>query len=266
MKLPVVNLYFDLDTANQADSVVISKAIDAETVHTFKEGDTYTARVHLRKNYSDNVSDYHQLGSEHELILVVSVAENAVDDIPYLCYQNTFEEVFDEDGDICYEALLDFATQESLDFLADVDTRTARIELVVRDKNLGYQKSYQGDITLIASLLKGAVRDIGAASINVGSYQSVVSIANGIVDQRILDLRAGAPVEFDTLYELAEYAQKVRSHEIVVGDFQSYLDGKTLADQNLTVTALNQLAVDTSTYDVSHEPWMPREVLASIVE
>ncbi len=102
-------------------------------------------------------------------------------------------------------------------------------------------------------------------SINFGSYSTVVSLASGIVDERILGLKNGAPVEFDTLYELAEFAQKVRSHEVMVGNYYDYLDGKRLADQNLTVVSLGNLAIDTSTYAVSHEPWRPIEVNAQIV-
>ncbi len=86
-----------------------------------------------------------------------------------------------------------------------------------------------------------------------------------VADGQSVQFRYEAPVEFDTLYELAEFAQKVRSHEVMVGNYYDYLDGKRLADQNLTVVSLGNLAIDTSTYAVSHEPWRPIEVNAQIV-
>lgn len=266
MILKPIDLFFNLDALTEEDSISTSKESDADKLLRFKEGDTYKIRVHLRKEYDDATSSYQQLESNYELILVSAAIDNAVDSLNYLCYTDQFEEIQDEDGDICYEGILSFATQEAIDFLSSNDSRQARIELIIRDKALGHQQSLQGDMFLDASLLKSTVEPLGKPSINIGSYSTVQELASAIVDERILDLKDGAPLEFDTLYELAHYAQKVRSHEIVVGDFQSYLDGKKLADQNLTVTQINQLAVDTSTYEVSHEPWRPRSVDAIVVE
>ena len=57
----------------------------------------------------------------------------------------------------------------------------------------------------------------------------------------ILGLKDGAPVEFDTLYELAEAAMGMQSLRAEIGNFQDYLDGKELADSGLTITQLGQI-------------------------
>jgi len=267
MIIKPVDLFFNIDVLGESsEGLVLSKIDDQDRVYSFTEGDTYPIRVHLRKNYDNDSSTYHQLDDEHELILLSASIDNAVDELVHISYSNKFDEVADEDGDICYEGVLDFATQSAIDILSTNSSVTLTLELVIRDKIYGTQRSLQGEISLHASLLKGAVKEVTNPSIHIGSYSSVVSIANGIVDKRILDLRAGAPLEFDTLYELAHFAQKVRSHEVVTGDFCDYLDGKKLADQNLTVVSLGNIMMSESTYSVSYEPWRPKEVTAEVVE
>lgn len=267
MIIKPVDIFFNIDVLGESrEGLVASKVSDADRSYFFTEGDTYPVRIHLRKNYAGSNSIHHQLDGEHELILLSANINNAVDELNHISYSNKFDEVVDEDGDICYEGILDFATQSAIDILSEDANVPLTLELVVRDKLLGTQRSIQGSISLNASLLKGAVKELDNPAINIGSYSSVVSIANGIVDQRIFDLKAGAPVEFDTLYELAHFAQKVRSHEIVVGDFCDYLDGKKLVDQNLTVVSLGNIMIDSSTYTVSHEPWRPKEVTAAIIQ
>lgn len=262
MILDPINLYFNLDARDS--SLVESKEFTTSVTPYFNEGDTYKVRIHLRKNYVDNVSEAHQLDDKHSLILASAVVSNSAE-TDYISYQDKFELVLDEDGDACYEGVISFATQSAIDLLSNSTSQEITLELVVVDKLFGNQYTLQGSCTVNASLVKGAIKELNQTSINIGSYSSVVSLATGIVDSRILDLKAGAPVEFDTLYELAEYTQKIRDIEVKLGDYYSYLDGKKLADQNLTVVSLGNLAIDTSTYVVSHEPWRPIKVEVALV-
>lgn len=257
-----VDIYFNLDS--KVDSIIESiestNAVDLQ----FYEGDAVEANIYLTKEV-DGVRKSFALKPDQRIVLAGAVADDAVTELSYLLYQDKFDLVYDIFGNECYKCLLDFATQPALDLLAETNSETFTFELVVIDKALGHQNTFQANATLLASLVKGTVKEVAQPSINFGSYSTVVSLASGIVDERILGLKDGAPVEFDTLYELAEYAQKVRSHEIMVGNYYDYLDGKRLADQNLTVVSLGNLAIDTSTYAVSHEPWRPIEVNAQIV-
>jgi hypothetical protein len=231
----------------------------------FFEGDTYETSVYLHK-VVDGVRQPYILQNNQKMVIAGSVVSNAVDELNYVVYQDKFDLSFDQNGNPQYTCVLDFATTPARVLLAEDRSNSFTLELVIIDETLGYQETHQANAELLVSLVKGAIRDVSQPSINIGSYASVVSLANGIVDKRILDLRAGAPVEFDTLYELAHFAQKVRSHEVVTGDFCDYLDGKKLVDQNLTVVSLGNIMLNESTYSVSYEPWRPKEVTAVIVE
>jgi|GEM_PF-5408648 len=257
-----LDIFFDTD--RKTSSVVDSVENGVPEQLNFFEGDTYNVNIYLIKEI-DGARQAIALEENQKLIVAGAVLIDAASELNYVTYQDKFEFIYDSLNQPAYSGVLDFASQANIDLLSQSNNAFFTLELVIADELLGYQQSFQSDAEITASVVKGAVRDISTPTINIGSYSSVVSLANGIVDTRILDLRAGAPVEFDTLYELAEFAQKVRSHEVVVGNYYDYLDGKRMADQNLTVVSLGNLAIDTSTYKVSHEPWRPIKVEASVI-
>jgi len=260
------DIFINLD--NPASAFVLSESDNSDEEYNFIQGDTLEVRVHLRHNYrrenDEDISDTHQLDDDSKFVLALKN-----DDEPYgnyISYLDKWDEMYDDQGRLCYVGSLLLNTEYAQQIAEAQGNITLILELAIIEKALGGQVSFIGAGGLQRSVIPSSLIDDFVPSINVGTFSSVVSLANGIVDQRILDLRAGAPAEFDTLYELAHYAQKVRSHEIVVGDFCDYLDGKRLADQNLTVVSLGNIMVDQSTYVVSHEPWRPKEVSASVVE
>ena len=103
----------------------------------------------------------------------------------------------------------------------------------------------QSSMVINRSALPSSDADsIGTPSVNIGSYETVNELCREIVDGRILQLKDGAPAEFDTLFELAESAMKAESLRAEVGTFQDYLDGKALADSGLTITQLGAIASD----------------------
>jgi hypothetical protein len=257
-----VDIYFDLD--EKTDAIIDGLVNGVTEVPSFFEGDTYNVNIYLVREI-DGVREAVTLDEKQKLVIAGAVINDASSELSYVTYQDKFEFIYDDSNNPAYSCVLDFASQANIDLLSQVNNTFFTLELVIIDELFGYQQSFQSDAQITASVVKGAVRDISTPTINIGSYSSVVSLANGIVDQRILDLRAGAPVEFDTLYELAEFAQKVRSHEVVVGNYYDYLDGKRMADQNLTVVSLGNIAIDTSTYKVSHEPWRPIKVEVAVV-
>lgn len=265
----VKKIYINLD--ERSDAIVTGINDRSAERQDFTEGDTYNVRIFLRHSYSENGSSSkaYQIPQDQKLVIALATRDNLTGnvDFNYVSYIDNFEEVLDEEnGEVAYNGILSLNTQEAINAFDNDEEVTIYLEAVIEDKLFGRQISTRGQVNLHRSIIRGGLGESFSPSINIGNYSTVVSLANGIVDQRILDLKAGAPLEFDTLYELAHYAQKVRSHEIVVGDFYDYLDGKKLADQNLSVVSLGNLAIDTSTYSVSHEPWRPRNLVAEVVE
>jgi hypothetical protein len=260
------DIFINLDSPTSA--FVLSKGDNTSEEYSFIQGDTLEVRIHLRSDYrtedSENVSNYYQLDQKSKIVFALKNSDDPYGD--YLSYIDEWDEKMDEDGDIMYVGTLLLNTDAAQRLAEEQGNVDLILELAIVEQAMGGQITFLGQGTMARSVIPSALIGDFKPSINVGTYSSVVSLANGIVDQRILDLRAGAPAEFDTLYELAHYAQKVRSHEIVVGDFCDYLDGKKLADQNLTVVSLGNIMIDSSTYVVSHEPWRPKEVTAGIAE
>lgn len=265
----IKKIYINLD--ERADAIVAGIDDRSNEAQDFTEGDTYNVRIFLRHGYSNNgeSSKAYQIPEDQKLVIALATRANLTgnEDFNYISYIDTFEEVLDEEnGQVAYDGVLSLNTQEAINAFDGDQEVNIYLEAVIEDKLFGRQISTRGQVNLHKSIIRGGLGESFSPSINIGNYSTVVSLANGIVDSRILDLKAGAPLEFDTLYELAHYAQKVRSHEIVMGDFYAYLDGKKLADQNLSVVSLGNLAIDTSTYTVSHEPWRPRNLIAEVVE
>jgi hypothetical protein len=258
-----ISIYTNWD--NRSNGIVISATDQSDKEHIFFSGDTYQIKLYLRENYTGDSSSPILLDNNVNLLLGIKNQDTTIRDDLY-AYIDKWDLQYDTGGQPYYSGLLQLATEELESDVETNGTQDVDLEIVVSDKNTGGQYSLQGVGSIRRTIIPSVLVDAPKPTIGVGTYGSVVSICTGIIDQRILDLKAGAPLEFDTLFELAHYAQKVRSHEIVTGDFCDYLDGKKLVDQNLTVVSLGQIMIDSSTYKVSHEPWRPKEVTASIIE
>lgn len=255
-------LFFNLDS--QSSGLARNKNLQNLTADFF-EGDTYTVRVHLRNETEDGSEDYQLKDKEKIALAFVETSDLSSTESVIIAYVDQFEGVLDEDGDVAYEGVLTFNTQEVLDALGTRSLVRCTVELVVLDELFGKQYSVQG----IARIRRSAVAQpdvetIGKPNVNIGSYSTVVSLASGIVDNRILGLKDGAPAEFDTLFELANAAMRMFSNATKIGNFDDYLEGKALADAGLTVVSLGQMAVDASTFIVSHSPSRPRAVDARV--
>lgn len=254
--------YIDVNRQKRAltkDSARFSRA----TIQVF-EGDTLNLKFYF-KDYIQN--KFVRLDTGEALIVSIATEDSIKEtENKYLALAQDFDEIADDDGNYFYEGLLHLNTQEAIDILGTGSTAKGIFEVVVVRKDLGYQTTYQNELTILRSVAPATLRELIEPSAHIGTYATVKEMMEEIAQKHILDLKDGAPLEFDTLFELAHYAQKVRSHEIQVGDFCDYLDGKRLADQNLTVVSLGNIMMNESTYSVSHEPWRPRDVTASIIE
>lgn len=243
---------------------------DDETTNNdiiFFEGDSQIVRVYTHVLSNGEIVS-RQLKDKEKLVVVISLTDSlGGNNPPIIAMLDSFEEILDETQTICYEGVLGLNTEEVINAFGDGDsTINCTIEMVIIDELFGKQSSSQGSVTINRSILpSNALDKLTKPSVNIGSYSTVVSLATGIVDQRIFDLKDGAPAEFDTLYELADAAQRVFSMHTQVGDFDDYLRGKALADAGLTVVSLGQIAVDKSTFAVSAPPSRPRAVDARIV-
>ena len=255
------NLYVDVNRGTNSISTTAERF--QRTQLQFFEGDTVDLRIYFR-DYS--AKQYIELDSKDSILLSVAT-EASLKSVgnSYITISETFNYTTDSEGNPCYEGVLNLNTQEAINFLENLEGAKGVLEIVVVRTDLGHQTTFQNDIRITRSVAPATITEIVKPSLHIGSYASAREMMEEIADQRILDLKDGAALEFDTLYELAHYAQKVRSHEIVVGDFCDYLDGKKLVDQNLTVVSLGNIMIDSSTYVVSHEPWRPKEVTAVIV-
>jgi len=263
--LSPIDIFVNLD--DRENSIVESKQSDATGDLFFRRGDTYNVRIHLRLGYASGDYRAYQLDDKTSLKVAGGIFGQNAETADFVCFQDQFDEIMDEDGDICYQGTLSFSNTASSDLIGTADSSEFIFEIALVDQLFGNQYTSQSTANLGQSLIESVPYSIESQpNIAVGSYSSVVSLANGIVDQRIFDLKAGAPLEFDTLYELAEYAQRTRSLEFLTGNFEAYLEGKRLADQNMTVVSLGQLAINESTYLVSHEPWRPWSVTASLYD
>lgn len=257
----VQDLYLDISRTTDA----ISKSSKQYTAKKliFFEGDSLLLNIYFRDYANDT---YITLDANEALILSVATEDSLTkSENTYLALSETWNVKTDSDGITYYEGLLNLNTQEVVDALGKRTQANAVFEIVVVRTDLGQQTTWQNEVKLKRSIAPATIMDVLQPSQHIGSYASARQMMEEIADQRILDLKDGAPLEFDTLFELAHYAQKVRSHEIVVGDFDDYIDGKLLADQNLTVSQLSSLAQDESTYTVTHEPWRPRNLTVQVV-
>lgn len=252
-------LYFAVD--KQVDALVDGKNDTSQAQCDFFEGDSPVVNVYLVESYSD-VSESIQLKDKETLQLVLST-QNAIESAnPTIIAQlDNFDELMDEEGHIYYQGVLPLNTAEITTALTDSSSIQCVIELVVIDSLFGQQLTSQGSVSLYRSIYPNTnIQEVTKPAINIGSYQTVVSICAGIVDERILGLKDGAPAEFDTLYELADIAMRFQTMHHQVGDFEDYLEGKAMADAGFTVTELTQAAIDASTFRVSHSPSRPRAV------
>jgi hypothetical protein len=254
-------LYVDVSRGRNAISSTI-ESYNRITLDLF-EGDAITIRIY----FMDYEKDVALALDSNESVVFTLATENSLRSLEndYLCLNETFDKNYDSDQNPYYEGLIELNTQEAIDALGTSSNAECYAEIVIVDTNLGHQTTFQHEARLYRSIAPQTLTELVTPSQHIGSYASARQMMEEIADQRILDLKDGAPLEFDTLYELAHYAQKVRSREIVVGDFNDYIDGKLLADQNLTVAQLGQLAVDTSTYSVTHEPWRPRALEVKVI-
>lgn len=184
----------------------------------------------------------------------------------YLAITEEFDTYSNADGNPYYKGLLELNTDEALNALGTRSFAEGILEVVVVETALGRQTTFQHECNLYRSIAPTSVIELLQPSTHIGSYATVKELCESIADERILALKDGAPAEFDTLFELAHYANKVRSHEIQVGDFCDYLDGKKLVDTNLSVVSLGNIMLNESTYEVSYEPWRPKTVEAEIIE
>lgn len=253
-------IYIDVNRGKNSISITSERFQRANL--QFFEGDSVVLNIYFR-DYSkkENIT----LGDEDSILLSVAT-EDSLKSVgnSYITISEQFDQKTDSDGIVYYEGLLNLNTQEAINVLENTNGAKGVLEIVIVQTSLGRQTTYQGDITITRSIAPATVQELLKPSLHIGSYASAREMMEEVADKRILDLKDGAPLEFDTLYELAHYAQKVKSHEIVVGDFCDYLDGKKLVDQNLTVVSLGNIMIDSSTYAVSHEPWRPKEVTAVI--
>lgn len=251
-------LFFNLDS--QSSGLARNKNLQNLTADFF-EGDTYTVRVHLRNETDDGSAPYQLKDKESIALAVVETSDLSSTDSTIIAYLDQFEGIMDEDGDVAYDGVLTFNTQEVLDALGTRSIVRCTMELVVVDELFGKQYSVQGGARIRRSAVaQPDVETLGKPNVNIGSYSTVVSLASGIVDSRIFALKDGAPAEFDTLYELADAAMRMFSNATQIGNFDDYLEGKALADAGLTVVSLGQMAVDASTFVVQHPPSRPRAV------
>jgi hypothetical protein len=238
-----------------------SERFSASTV-SFFEGDHVEINLYFKDYKNDEI-----LRLEPNESIVCSVATksslNSVEN-NFIAIHETFDANLDSDGNTYYQGEINLATQEAVDALTRSKTE-AVLEVVIVRTDLGHQSTFQAECRILRSVAPATLHELVTPSAHIGSYATARQMMEEIADQRILDLKDGAPLEFDTLYELAHYAQKVRSHEIVIGDFDDYMDGKLLVDQNLTVSQLHALAQNEATYEVTHEPWRPKNLQVTIV-
>lgn len=253
-------VFFNL--GNQTDGLASDKNLSGSTQNFF-EGDTHALRVHLRKPTDEGSSAY-QLQDKETLALALVLEDDLrAEEQIILAYSNKFDEAMDEDGDICYETQWSLNTEEVITALGTRSNIGCVMELVILDELFGRQYTVQGSARIRRSAIDTQnIEKVGLPSMNIGSYSTVVSLAAGIVDERILGLKDGAPAEFDTLFELAESAMKVNSHQTQVGDFEAYLEGKAMANSGFTIVSLGQIAMDASTFRISHTPSRPKAVQA----
>ena len=247
---------------------LINSAEDDTTANdiVFFEGDSQIVRIYTHVLQDGQIVS-RQLKDKEKLVLVIALTNDLGNASPkVIALLDTFEEILDDGRNICYEGVLSLNTQEVLDaFSQGNSTIDCTIEMVIIDELFGKQSTSQGSLQINRSILPtSALETLVSPSVNIGSYSTVVSLATGIIDQRIFDLKDGAPAEFDTLYELADAAQRVFSLHTQVGTFDDYLRGKELADAGLTVVSLGQIAVNKSTFSVSAPPSRPRAVDARI--
>ena len=238
------NLYVALD--RQTGCLVEGKNSRSSLSLELFEGDTQTIKVFLVEADSDFVGSK-QLGQKESLTIVVTQSDSlSTSTIPILALCNTFDEAMDSDGHIYYEGELSLNTEEILTALGEGNSSiSCTIEVVILDSLFGKQFTMQSSMVINRSALPSSDADsIGTPSVNIGSYETVNELCREIVDGRILQLKDGAPAEFDTLFELAESAMKAESLRAEVGTFQDYLDGKALADSGLTITQLGAIASD----------------------
>jgi hypothetical protein len=235
-------LFFDL--GSQTDGLVSSKNLGG-TSESFFEGDTYTLRVHLRKKVDSGSEPYH-LDTNETLALALSLEDDLrQQEQTVLAYTNTFDSVLDADGDICYETQWELNTEEIITALGTRSSINCVVEMVILDGALGRQYTVQGSARVRRSIVDTQnVNQLGLPSVNIGSFSTVKELCENLVDERIIGLKDGAPVEFDTLFELAEAAMGMQSLRAEVGTYADYIEGKALADSGLTVTALGAIAAD----------------------
>lgn len=216
------------------------------------EGDTQTIRVYLRKGDSSSNLENAQLGVNEKLVLAISDRSKlSAETVPLLAYAETFDQGIDSDGDSYYEGLLQLNTQEVLDALQGQTSLNCIVEAVIIDTSLGRQFTLQGRLSINKTAVPPtALSEINDPSLNIGSYATVEELINTIVDGRILGLKDGTPVEFDTLYELAEVAMEMQSFKATTGDFNDYLEGKALADSGLTISQLNSIVAGEASVNV----------------
>lgn len=206
------------------------------------EGDTQNIRVYLRRESDDGLVNA-QLGTNESLVIAIT-QRNSLNEqsVPILCYSETFEQGIDSDGDTYYEGIIELNTQELTTAIAEQSSINCVIEAVIVDTQLGRQFTLQGRVDINKSIVPStALTELSTPSLNIGSFATVEALIESMVDSRILGLKDGAPVEFDTLYELAEAAMGMQSLRAEIGNFQDYLDGKELADSGLTITQLGQI-------------------------
>lgn len=216
------------------------------------EGDSQIVRVYLRKGLTSSELQNAQLGVNEKLLLAVTQRSNLNQEtIPLLAYAETFDQGIDSDGDSYYEGLLELNTQEIVDALSGTSSINCILEAVIVDTQLGRQFTLQGGLDIYRTAVPStALSDINTPSLNIGSYATVEELINSIVDGRILGLKDGTPVEFDTLYELAEVAMEMQSFKATTGDFNDYLEGKALADSGLTISQLNSIVAGEASVNV----------------
>lgn len=249
MKFGQREIFFDL--GEQSDGLVSSKNLGG-TSETFFEGDTYSLRVHLRKR-TDSGSEPHQIGEHETIALALSLEDDLrQQEQTVLAYTNTFDKDFDEDGDMVYDTQWELNTEEIITALGTRSSINCILELVILDGALGRQYTVQGNARVRRSIVDTQnINQLGLPSVNIGSFSTVKELCENIVDGRIIDLKDGAPVEFDTLYELAEAAMSMQSLRAEVGTYADYLEGKALADSGLTVSALGAIAAGGATVTVT---------------
>jgi hypothetical protein len=216
------------------------------------EGDTQIVRVYLRKGDTSSNLQNAQLGVNEKLVLAISERSKlSAETVPLLAYAETFDQGIDSDGDSYYEGLLQLNTQDVLDALQGQTSLSCIAEAVIIDTSLGRQFTLQGRLSINKTAVPPtALSEINDPSLNIGSYATVEELINTIVDGRILGLKDGTPVEFDTLYELAEVAMEMQSFKATTGDFNDYLEGKALADSGLTISQLNSIVAGEASVNV----------------